>query len=57
VQKPTVKIKIDKSVWVCEDTNGLQGKGKTPQQAWYDYKKKLIDNVIKDVYNYETSIG
>lgn len=57
MKRPLVKIKIDKSVWVCEDTHGLKGTGKTPHQAWINYKEKIIDNVIKEVYNYETSIG
>ncbi len=56
MQKPRIKLKIANGIWLCYDDH-IEGRGKTPPQAWYEYKKKIIDNVIKDVYNYETSMG
>lgn len=55
LMKPIVKLKIDNGKWVCEDTNTVKGIGDTPYQAWYNYTKKVIDNVIEVVYNYENS--
>lgn len=47
------RIKIDRGIWICEDTNGNKGTGRTPREAWYEYKIKIVDKIMELVYNYE----
>jgi hypothetical protein len=52
VERP--RIKIDKGIWICEDIEGNTGKGRTPREAWYEYKIKIVDKIMELVYNNET---
>jgi len=51
--KELPKIRIDKGIWICEDSAGHYGTGNTPREAWINYKYSLLDIVCEMVYNYE----